>query len=124
MIEYIVHKICHDIKGDHQYHTLLMPELKDPGFYRQRLSFNAFFYGMKLRSKSHTHLYVARLMTEHIQMTNALIHYLPEADRIPYQQKAIPIITHGDIWSFYLHEGYDYKKNRWIKNHKGVYPSG
>ncbi len=85
------------------YHKFNLPAVGEAGFYRDRMSCNAFFHSCKVgRNRTKTRLFV----------------YRHENEPAFYFDKTLPMIEHANIWDFYKNVGYDYKKKAWLKPNK------
>ena len=84
-------------------HVIHVPEATDPGFYRQTVSYNAFFWSGKRRNwKPNDCLFRGLRWDEHEQ---ELKH--------KFYEEAAKTVEHHGIWAFYESIGYDYKKQRY-----------
>lgn len=87
-------------KGKREVLRLLVPDFKDPGFYRQTVSYSAFFNRMAKRlheSKGKADLFMLRQEGD------------PWFEEDEALAKDPPI---NGIWEFYKAIGYDHKKKR------------
>lgn len=80
-----------------EYVYVTLPDWGQKGAYTQRVSFNAFFHGMKERNRTKTRLYVER---------DVLFSTLDE--------KGVPQREIDSMWDFYKYIGYDWKKNKYV----------
>lgn len=106
-------------------HVLWMPEFKDPGFYRQGVSYDAFFNSSTKRTLATTHgpnwrtgnvLYNAKRWDE---FESDCQHQAELYERLKLKglrdDRQLPTVEHQSIWEFYETIGYDYKSKRWWK---------
>jgi hypothetical protein len=96
-------------------HILWLPDAMEPGFYRQTVSFNSFFHGMKGRSVIRgIKQYYAKRWDEFemgcdLWDETVRLNHLTSA----HDDRTLPTSEHHSIWEFYKAIGYDYKKQRW-----------
>lgn len=98
-------------------HVLYMSDMTEKGFYRQTVSYDAFFNGIPKKGKQHgpnwkmkERLYVAKWWDEFESDCERWKKYGSTHD-----DRTLPTVEHQSIWEFYEHIGYDYKKKRWVK---------
>lgn len=82
--------------GKHiSYHKFPLPNVGEPGFYRQTVSYNAF-------------------RTKKRQYKGSILYYAQdEEDKFFPPIKSVPMFIHENIWEFYKAIGYDHKKNKY-----------
>lgn len=84
-----------------RYFHLVLPSATEPDFYRQTVSFNAFFRGLKRRNRSPSTLYIA-------YDEDLLTAYLRE------RFSSHKVLRFDSIWDFYKAVGYNHRKNSWV----------
>jgi hypothetical protein len=100
-MEFVI-KMLDKKTGNISTFKLLMPEMLDNNFYRQMLSFDAFFNGRKRRNHSDIALYTANNKQEYLEYYANNSHLNTG-------------LTFNGIWEFYKYIGYDYKTKKYIK---------
>lgn len=82
--------------------------------YREVVSFDAFFHGIKQRNfVKGVKLFFARSRQEYDQSLASFNKIMGEHGQPP--KPPLPEVHHANIWEFYKYIGYDYKKQKWIK---------
>lgn len=94
-------------------HVLWLPTVSEPGFYRQVCSFDAFFTSVNRRNKSSKRLYHARRWEEFVEECDRLKESFRRYGEEVTDDRDLPTVEHNDIWAFYQHVGFDYKKKTW-----------
>ena len=79
-------------------HTFNTPSMLEDNFYRQRISFDAFFYSCKQRNNNKKVLY----------------YMVPESGIIDniHDYKSLPVVEHEGLYEFFNYIGYDRKKKK------------
>lgn len=84
---------------DKRYYVFRLPDVGEPGFYRQVVSYNAFFNSVSCRNWTNRRLFVARR---------------PGGDwAAKYDEVPDDAIVCADIWDFYERIGFDYRRKRY-----------
>lgn len=93
-------QICSEIDTENNkhicYHEFYLPHVTEGG-YRQIVSFNAFFHGMKKRNWNKNKLY-----------------HLTDEITMKFCQYKSKTVKHKDIWAFYKAIGYNYKRKKYM----------
>ncbi len=92
------------LPSDHmQYHVVIHEG------YRQVLSSNAFFHGVKKHVKDNKRgiIWPSHYENEH--------HLYTRKNSLGFStwQEELPVIEHESIWAFYEYIGYDYRTKKW-----------
>ena len=78
------------------YHRFKLPEVGQPGFYRETTSYNAF------------------VNNEKRHWNGRILYYAQhESDMFREPEPNVPMTIHPNIWSFYKAIGFDYKKGKY-----------
>lgn len=90
-------------------YVVRLPDYSEPGFYRQTVSFSAFFHSIKKFGKEQR-----RRNTDPV---TGKIYYACEPRDMERPHTIFPpkIRRVENIYAFYKEVGYDYKKRRWLK---------
>lgn len=105
-----------------ELHVIEVPDFKDQGFYRQTLSYSAFFKpaGVKRGSPTfrrnnppHACWYYGILFDQDWDIQLKGQQLLKEQFPDLVMDSELPTFEHKGIWAFYEHIGYDYKCNKW-----------
>jgi len=99
--------------GFRPVYILYTPDYNEPGFYRQMVSMDAFFQSMKKRNKTPDGVWYFMDTWRDYERER-------ESDKRCYEKYGIENkhvfydTVFNSIWEFYLHIGYDYKKQKYI----------
>lgn len=85
------------------FYYLLLPDVREDGFYRQAMSFNAFFYSMRKPQAN---------VTKDRQWTADDEAGIEIRKRYNRHVDWANLRTFDSIWAFYDFIGYDYKKRK------------
>jgi hypothetical protein len=111
-------------------HKITMPDMREPGFYRQTTSFNAFRGGRRKDATAAdaavfhggccwapTGLYYCHdyLEDEWLQLNASRVRSVPVALRASFDETKLQAIHHKDIFAFYDHIGFDRKRRVYVK---------
>lgn len=101
-----------------QRHVLWFPDFRDPGAYRQGISFEGFARRMLKRPNKHNTrwFYVRHFLDDWLLTVESharFVQELPEyVDEPNMGSEVMPTVEHHDLLSFYEKIGYDRAKNK------------
>lgn len=90
-----------------------MPDIGEPGFYQQSVSFSSFFHGIKKRNWNGDLLYSIDTWDEFMKFRIGMDERLHDRHPdLPEIYKFTDIVF-DSIWDFYKFIGWDYKKKKY-----------